>query len=55
MKTDRNNLAFAGGAVLLVAGIVMVLMWWPDVVSVFRGFSGMIFAIAGLILMQLKK
>ena len=36
------------GALMVVVGITLVLIFWSDVVSLFKGISGMIIAIAGL-------
>lgn len=43
------------GTVLLIGGITLVLIWWPDVVSLFRGFVGMALALAGLVVLYMIK
>jgi uncharacterized membrane protein len=37
----------------MLLGITLVLVWWPDVVSLFRGFVGMAFALAGLLILYI--
>jgi len=59
-EKDKENyprfLKGLGGIFLLVLGITMVLIWWADVVSLFKGFLGMAMALAGLlVLYSLKK
>ena len=39
------------GIVCLVSGIALILFWWPDVVSLFRGASGMMLALSGLLML----
>ena len=43
------------GIVFLIAGLVMVLAWWPDVVILFRGAIGFILALAGLLTLYTVK
>jgi hypothetical protein len=45
--TTRMIIGFS----ILVLGIVMILAWWPDVVSFFRGILGMLFAGSGLLVL----
>jgi phage shock protein PspC (stress-responsive transcriptional regulator) len=54
VKKNKTNLMIAG-TVLLFAGITMVLAWWPDVVSLIKGFIGIVVAIAGLFILYLIK
>ncbi len=54
MATKKQNMMFVGGAVAVVCGVVMILSWWPDVVSFFKGFLGMAVAIGGLVMMHEK-
>ena len=44
-----------GGIISLVVGITLVLVCWEDVVLFFRGVTGMVLAIGGLVLMVLAK
>ena len=46
---------FLAGAVCLVAGIVLILSWWPVVVLLLKGVAGMILALTGMILMYLAR
>ena len=43
IKSSKALLAVCGG-VVLVFGITLVLVWWQDVASLFRGFIGMALA-----------
>lgn len=43
------------GSILLLAGITLVLMWWPDVLALFRGFLGMALAVGGLVVLYMIK
>ena len=43
------------GFVAVVAGITLVLAWWPDVVHFFKGILGMALAVAGLVILTLIK
>jgi len=43
-------LAFLGSFILIL-GVTLVLAWWPDVVSLFRGCLGMALALAGLLIL----
>ena len=43
------------GVVLLVVGIALVLSFWSDVVVFFRGVSGMLFALIGLLILKFLK
>ena len=54
IKSSKAALLVIGFAVL-TAGIVMVLVWWPDVVSLFKGAIGMGVALGGLLLLYMVK
>lgn len=43
------------GAGMLVAGITLVLVWWPYVLALFKGVIGMVLAVAGLVALYLLK
>lgn len=47
-NTYNKFLYVLSGALMLVVGVTLVLLWWPDVVSIFRGVFGTVLAIAGL-------
>ena len=50
---EQNNykkfLLFLCGNVVLVLGVMLILTWWQDVVILFRGAVGIIFALAGML------
>lgn len=54
IKESRAGLFVIGSAVL-VAGICLILVWWRDVVTVFRGVGGMAVALGGLLLLYMVK
>lgn len=39
------------GSFILVLGITLILVWWPDVVALFRASIGMALALAGLLVL----
>ncbi|MBF0522108.1 MAG: hypothetical protein HQL24_03520 [Candidatus Omnitrophica bacterium] len=53
--SDQNNykkfLLFLAGNLILIFGIMLVLLWWQDVVILFRGAIGMIFALGGMLML----
>lgn len=55
IKKVSTNALFALGVAVLLSGIVMILAWWPDVVSFFKGFLGIAVAVGGLLMMYVKK
>ena len=54
---DKNykQFLFPGGIIVLVIGVWMILAWWGDVVSFFKGFLGIAVAVGGLLMMYTKK
>ncbi len=38
---------------VLLLGITLILAWWPDVVGFFRGFLGLAFALAGMVMLYI--
>ncbi|HRZ41013.1 MAG TPA: hypothetical protein P5246_08390 [Candidatus Omnitrophota bacterium] len=54
-KEQKAQAIFVSGLVVLVIGISMVLAWWPDVISFFKGFLGVTAAIGGLLMMYFAK
>jgi len=54
-KEQKTQAIFVSGLVVLVIGISMVLAWWPDVISFFKGFLGVTAAIGGLLMMYFAK
>ena len=56
MKTKENNdslykkfIKYLAGTFVLILGITLVLVWWDDVVGLFRGVTGMVLALAGMV------
>ena len=43
------------GVGFLILGITLVLVWWEDVVGLFKGAIGMALAVLGLIILYLIK
>jgi len=39
------------GIVALVGGVTLVLLWWPQVVDLFKGFLGMALALTGMLIL----
>ena len=39
------------GIFLVIIGSTLILAWWPDVVSFFRGIVGMALAVSGLLVL----
>ncbi len=56
-NTKSNPLTlFLIGTVILTAGVTLILVWWSDVVQLFRGGIGMLLGVVGLfILYNIKK
>ena len=48
-KSYKTFVLFVIGSFLVVLGTTLILIWWKDVVSLFKGALGIIFALAGLI------
>ncbi len=41
------------GVIALVVGLTLVLVWWPDVMVLFRGILGIVLAVAGLFILYI--
>lgn len=55
-KIKESKLALLlGGLGFMILGIVLVLVWWQDVVSLFRGFIGVFIALGGLLILYMVK
>ena len=52
---SSKPLLFICGSVVLVVGITLVLVWWHDVVVLFKGVIGMALALGGLLLLYMVK
>jgi hypothetical protein len=54
-KEYKTFIRFLVGVVVLLGGVTLILAWWPDVVSLFRGFLGIALALAGLLILYSVK
>ena len=54
-KRSKKVILLTVGTVLLVLGITLVLVWWSDVVLLFRSLSGMVLALVGLLVLYMVK
>ncbi len=52
---SKNIILFFIGAMVLLVGITLVLLWWEDVVRIFRGVVGIVLALVGLFMLYLVK
>ncbi len=46
---------FLVGMLVLIAGLALVLLWWNDVMVVFRGFIGVLLALGGVLILYLMQ
>lgn len=52
MKTGfRKIILYLSGWGILLLGITLILVWWQDVASLFRGGAGMALALGGLLVL----
>ena len=49
----KDLIGFPLGCVLLITGVTLILVWWQDLVIIFRGVIGFIIALAGLFILYL--
>lgn len=56
-KTVKESklILFLLGTAFLVVGTTLVLIWWQDVVSLFRGFIGVFIALGGLLILYMMR
>ena len=47
----KKFVLFVIGFFVLVLGITLILVWWKDVVALFKGAMGVILALAGLFML----
>lgn len=47
----KEIVGFPLGCILLVLGISLILLWWSDLVIIFRGIIGFIIALSGLFIL----
>lgn len=51
----KHIIIVIAGVCALILGIALILLWWPQVVNLFKGGIGMILALAGLVILYLAK
>ncbi len=49
----RKFLMYLSACFILLVGIILVLVWWDSVVNLFKGFLGLAFALAGLLMLYI--
>ena len=47
----KRFVLFVIGFFVLVLGVTLILVWWKDLVTLFKGSIGFVFALAGLFMM----
>ena len=47
----KKFVMFLIGFLILVLGITLILVWWKDVVILFKGAIGIVLALAGLLML----
>lgn len=52
-NTLKELIGFPLGCILLIIGVTLILVWWQDLVIIFRGVIGFIIALAGLFMLYL--
>ncbi len=52
-NTLKDLIGFPLVCVLLITGVTLILVWWQDLVIIFRGVIGFIIALAGLFILYL--
>ena len=50
-KNYKRFVLFMAGCFVLVLGVTLILVCWKDVVTLFKGASGMALALAGLFML----
>ena len=55
MKNQKNSykkfVLYLVGSFFLILGITLVLIWWQDVVVLFKAFIGMALSLTGLVIL----
>ena len=51
----KKFLFYLLGIFLLISGVTLILVWWPDVVRLFRGAGGIFLALVGLLILYAQK
>lgn len=51
----KKFIMFVLGSFILVLGITLTLVWWDEMLMLFKGMSGFVLALAGLVLLYTIK
>ncbi|GEM_PF-1643277 len=51
----KFNFIFFIGFFILILGVGLILLWWPEMVNLFKGATGIILALTGLIVLYTVK
>ncbi len=54
IKSSKGLLFFCG-SVCLIVGMTMILVWWREVMVLFRGGMGIFLALGGMLLLYMVK
>lgn len=56
-KNKKSSTVFLYGVgwAMVVIGVALILLWWPQVVQLFKATVGIILAIAGLLVLYIQK
>ncbi|MDP2653714.1 MAG: hypothetical protein Q8Q08_06745 [Candidatus Omnitrophota bacterium] len=56
-KTVKSSkaLLFLIGGCFVILGITLTLVWWNDVVLIFRGLIGILIAVGGMLVLYMVK
>jgi hypothetical protein len=52
---SKKAALFAAGGICLVVGIALILLWWQDVVNLFKAGGALLLALGGLVLLYTIK
>ncbi len=55
MDQYKKFVLFLIGTFILILGVTLILKWWPAVVLLFQGGTGIILAISGLMILYYLK
>ena len=52
---SSKSLLFILGSFVLILGTILILLWWQDVVILFRGIFGILLALGGMFVLYMVK
>ena len=57
MKNEhsKKKILFVLGTIFLLAGVALILQWWPYLEIVFKGVLGVALALAGFVMLFLDR